>query len=290
MKKRIFAILFSLLLTLGCVGRGGSIPSHSATATPVDGVVINSLDIVPREVFKGDDFTLRVDLENDGTYKTSGYLYVYGPAWLNPIHESFELNPADPVNNIPGGRKTIVEELRANADIPERTKQQYTLYVRTCYDYRSLYLATVVVYSREESLVTRGNVFMKRSTQTTSPISIEMVGAPKYYTSKGKLYVVFRIKNIGDGFPASSECTPSQATPSFENTNRIKRFILESSIGSVRCIRNSDIYLSNGEATIECTIENIPSNVPKLQLTLKAIATYTYYVTRSTVFTVMGGE
>ncbi len=251
-----------------------------------DGVVINSFEVMPSNVFKNDEFDIRVDIENVGVYEASGHLYIYGPAWMSIIDESFSLAPADPLNNIPGGRKTIIKSsIKADANIPEKTKQDYTLYARACYSYESRYLATITSTSKNEFVISNEGIRQESSQQIGAPISIEISALPTY--AEGEVVIGFKLINKGSGFPAEGSCTPS---PSFDNVNKIESFSVSSDVGSVSCDQTSDVYLSNNEAYIRCELSGIPTDAPRVQVTLQAIAKYTYYTTTSTTLSVMGGS
>jgi hypothetical protein len=278
LKKSIFLALFFVFLVFGCI--------EGSKEFSNDGVVITSFDVIPEKVFKNDEFDIKLELENVGVYAATGHVYVYGPAWMDTMDEVFDLAPADPLNGIPGGRKTIIKtSISADANIPEKTTQDYTIYARACYSYESRYLATITSTSKNEFVITKEGISQESSQQIGAPISIRIESLPTY--TQGDIILGFRLTNKGSGFPAEGTCTSS---PEFEKVNKIESFYVTSDVGSVSCDDTHNIYLSNNEAHIRCKLTGVPIDAPKVQITLQAVASYTYYTTKSTVLTVIGGS
>lgn len=290
----LFLVLFLIVVVSECTGGGnnswggGIVGSKSYNG----GVVVNSFRILPDKVFKNEKFDIMLELENVGASNANGKVYIFGPLWLETIEEEFTLQGADPLNGIPGGRKTIVKTgITADANIPPRTAQDYYVRARICYTYETTYLATITSTSKNEFIITNKGVEQTSSQQLGGPISIKIEALPTY--ANDKLTVVFKLANVGGGFPAKGGCTLS---PSFNDMYVVSEFKVTSDAGTVKCEGNGntvhDISLShsNTEGYVRCEISDIPTNVPNVQITLQAVARYTYYSTRITTLTVIGGS
>ncbi len=288
-------ILLFILLSAGCIGNGGKFQTNG-------GVIITHMSVLPQEVYKYEQFNVEVELKNVGNYEVkNGVLYIYGPSWMKTqnnemFQESFSLMPADPINGIPGESRIISASFEAVPELNLGASQSYDIYARACYPYQTRYSVTITYSSRNERITTKETVGKGLEGKIYAPIGIKLTSLSKYVKHQtGEIVFILTVENRGDGFPASvNGCS---AVPKFEESNKLKEIVVESDRGKVICKRGEEgkehtlenVYLSDGKASLRCTLSGLPTDVPEIQITLNVIASYYYYVTESAKLTVMVG-
>lgn len=283
-KVHVFFIasLFILAFSFECTGIH---LGHSLSFTN-DGVVIKSFQVTPKTIYKGGNIDIFLTIQNVGTYKTTVTPYIFGPSWLSCSlsPSSVTLNPADPVNNIPGGITTLHCSSPVNPALPQGMKETYTIYARLCYPYQTDYITKITVNSKNEFMMTNKQVYKSSGEQVGAPIKISLYSVPAFLKNN-KLTIYFLISNAGSGFPFIGGCSPS---PNYENVNVISSFSATSDAGDLTCSPSNDIKLINGKAYIECTLNINLNNLPKKEITIHATANYNYMTEQKRSITVIG--
>jgi len=288
MSKKVYfsviASLFILALSFECTGIN---LGHSLSFTN-DGVIIKSFQVMPKTIYKGGNIDIFLTIQNVGTYETTVKPYIFGPSWLSPSCTSslspVTLNPADPLNNIPGGIATLHCTSSVNPALPQGMKETYTIYARLCYSYQTDYLTKITVNSKNEFMMTNKQVYKSSGEQVGAPIKISLYSVPAF-VKNNKLTIYFLISNAGSGFPFSGDCSPS---PDYKNINIISSFSATSDAGDLTCSPSNDIKLINGKAYIECTLNINLNNLPKKEITIHATANYKYMTEQKRSITVIG--
>ncbi len=309
MKTTPIYILLALSLvvfTSGCVG-GGENQVYSMT----DGAVIRDFSFDVNQIYDDEPVTLSLTIENVGAKKIPGNTVVYiyhqpltdsedkrGKQWYVSNSGGFKVNdeedymtlslkndeflPPSSEMNIPGTSRVFYIDLEP-PNIPDGMSNSYPFIARLCYPYYTTALAKIIVVSENELRYEGPPKTDAVTRNSAGPIHISMVGSPTLRPSANQLPLVFKVKNVGGGFP-TLQSYPCTVDP--ELRQRDKVMVNVTVDGSPADCGDGIVRLRNGEGEIRC-IYRFPAGAPSTEHDVTATVTYNYYVTAMTEIEVM---
>ena len=308
--KKLACLLMVIAIVVvisGCVGGGSNTTSYSMT----EGAVIKDFSFDMNKIYDDESTTLSLSIENVGAKRIPGNTTVYiygtpmttdkskkGEEWYvsNPgeftvddTNEFMTLSlsneeflPPDPEMGIPGTLKMFYVEMEP-PNLPEGMTNDYTFYARLCYPYSTTMIAKITVTSSNELRYEGPEKSEGAIRNSAGPIHISLIGTPNIRPSRNQIPLVFKITNVGGGFPTTRDyrCT---VDPDVRERGKVK--VVVTIDGKLIDCGDGIVRLRNGEGTLYCSYA-FEGSAPKTEYDIVATAFYNYYVTSSTRITVM---
>lgn len=303
MKKAVI-LLMAAVLVAGCVGQ--------VTPSIGKGLEIKSFTSDTEEQFSGRNIRLFLEIENAGESLIDAnktLIYLSGPIGTGLLQWEMvegsqatalkrDLNPYDPLRDIPAGRASVKWTIKApQLDPGQRKKDSFT--ARAYYDYETKIIGEVVAYSEAEAeaLRERGEPLEKSSfTTTAGPIgaSVEVKPDPVVVVDEsGELMtLLITIENVGGGTLYKRGVITAETTQpslSYDDLNRIELTLDAGSLNeSIEGECSGEHELIGGKpTTISCDIK-VPMPAAKATYPMKISLKYGYYIDEPITLTAVG--
>ncbi len=299
----IFALAILLVfVSFGCVGKNGSNVSYSMN----DGAIIKSFSFDRPSVYDDTDIGLTLSIADVGAKKINGdtYVYIYGPPitdkkdnpyewrllssqiplaengnYLEKVLKSEEFLPPDPEEGIPGTQYIFYADLMP-PKVPSGMQTSYTFYARLCYPYYTTTLSVVTVTSENELRYQELKSTKAETRNSAGPIHIILQGPGNLRSGIGTIPLVFKIINVGKGFPTLPDVPCNPNVPALDR-NKVKVSVYVDGNPVPDCVNKVVHIRPDGVGYLYC-MYSFSTKTPETEFHILAKAEYKYYVTTQT--------
>ncbi|MFH1127048.1 MAG: hypothetical protein ABIG84_07810 [archaeon] len=307
MDKKLFFPLFVLvMLVSGCSG-------SSIDYDPNAGAVLRDAAFDLPKVYDDDETALMFDVVNVGGKSLSNVdVYVYGPTmgtgtevwnpnstggltlnsggYLSGSITGVNLPPPDPSIGTPGGSRSF-EIVFDPANVLDGVEIPTTFYIGLCFPYSTSTITQVEVTSKNEIRATGVRGSRTDTINAAGPIHLNVQGEGNIRAG-GIVPLVFKVNNVGGGFPTLATCGVDIATT---NRNEVSINVtvdgLTTGIDCNSAGPSGNVKIRNDVGTFFCTYTpTTTSTAPRRTYSVKATATYNYYLTKPLTVTNIGSS
>ncbi|NIO44608.1 MAG: hypothetical protein GTN36_03585 [Candidatus Aenigmarchaeota archaeon] len=322
MKKEIVLATLAILFIAGCTG--GQLPIEipwitSPTIFSGGGLVIETFEIDNTEVYNNRSAKISMTITNKGgaqvpdgealallqgsalrdDFASDGGLYWTERGATDSVWETMgkDMDPYDPVRDVPADEKIINWYLTSPTDIDPGTTRTDVFIGRLYYDYTTTVTGNVWIYTEAESDAAKaaGRSLNQNSfTSTAGPVALYVTVKPTNVIVDGDQTFTLQVKasSVGGGTVYSQGAVAYDGSD-FEIDAETELNMVDVTVSEVTGWTGEEdctdtLELTKGEATITCdvTVTDIPSTFRSDQL--KVTAEYGYWVERTASVTVSG--
>jgi hypothetical protein len=323
MNKSILLATIAVLMVAGCTG-GGQLPIPWITTTTTvvggNGLVITEFSLDNTEIYNNRSAKATMIVSNKGGSAvpngkalavlqgsaikdtlTDG-LYWTGRGTTTSIYLGMDkdMNPYDPVRDVPADEKTLNWYLTSPSSISVGTTRKDVFIGRLYYDYTTTVTGNVWVYSEAESEAAKasGRSLNQNSfTSTTGPVSVYVSIKPTNVvvsSTDNSFTMQVKVVNTGGGTvykQGAVTYTTSSPDLTIDTETELNRVGVDLTVpsgwtGYTEC-ESTDLELINGEGKLTCDITvPVPTTFESSQI--QAITSYGYWTERTASVTVSG--
>jgi hypothetical protein len=301
--KRLLVVLMAAVLVAGCPGQ----PPQGATGS---GLTMTSFTSDTDSQTSGRSIRMFLELENSGESTVDAnntLIYLNGPIGTGLLQWQIEggrsvilernLNPYDPLKDIPPGRASVRWKVTAPQMDPGQQKTD-TFTARAYYDYETKAIGEVTAYSEAESVAARqrGEPLEKAQfSSTKGPLSISVRAVPDPVTiTSGSETMTLEIvvENIGggtlyqNGLIGKNTAEPNLA---YENLNKVSMSVDAGNVTKAGTCDGVQELIGGKPTTLTCDV-TVPMPATKSTYPIKVSLKYGYYVDSPLQLTAVGSK
>jgi len=321
MKKEIVLATLAMIFIAGCIG-GGPIQIPWITSPTVfagGGLVIDEFSIDNTEVYNNRSAKVTMIVSNKGgatvpdgealavlqgsalrdDFSADGGLYWTNRGATTSVYEDMgkDMDPYDPVRDVPADEKTINWYLTSPTDIDPGTTRTDVFIGRLYYDYTTTLTGNVWVYNEVESDAAKaaGRSLNQNSfTSTSGPVALYVTVRPSNVIVDGDQTFTLQVKatSVGGGTVYLQGAVAYDGSD-LEIDAETQLNMVDVTVTDVPGWSGEEdctdaLELTRGEASVSCdvTITDIPPTFRSDQI--KITADYGYWVERTASVTVSG--
>lgn len=325
MNKAILLVTLAIVAVAGCTQPGQfQLPFIFTSPTSFsggNGLTITEFTVDNTELYANRSAKITMTVSNKGGAKvalneavvvlqgsaiksdfTGGELYWTDRSSTTSVFQTLgkDMNPYDPVKDVPADEKTVNWYLTSPAGISAGTTRNDVFMGRIYYDYSTTVTGNIWVYTDAESEAAKASnrpLNQNSFTSTSGPISLVVTAKPTNVvvsTDDNTFSLQIKVNDVGGGttyLPGSitySATTPDLALDSDTELNRIEIVITAPSgwSGLDDC-QGDSVELVKGSVTLNCDVTvPVPSTVDSSQI--KVVATYGYWTEKTASVKVSG--
>jgi hypothetical protein len=302
--KKLIIVLMAAVLIAGCTGQDGG-------TTSGNGLAMTAFTNDAESQVSGRDIRLFLDVENQGESAVDAnktLIYLNGPIGTGLLQWQLmegtqsatlerNLDPYDPLKDIPAGRATIKWRIRApQMDSGQQKTDTFT--ARAYYDYQTRINGQIIAYSEAESvaLKQKGETLGTASFTTTNgplTITVRPIPDPVVITDVDETVTLeLTVENTGggtiykNGLITSNTVGPSLA---YDDLNRVGMTIdagnLQANLAGT-CTGAQEL-IGGKPTTLTCDIK-VPRPSAKTAYPIKINLDYGYYIDMPMQLTAVG--
>ena len=305
-KNIAFLSVLAAVIISGCLGSGTATSNVQFSQTA--GAVITDFSFESKDVFEGDPVQLVLRMQNVGAKNMTdnSRVWVYGPVvgstgteiWTTSNKNNLTITldtsgflPPDVARKMPGSLDGETIDLVApTIGLAPGMTRDYQFFARLCYPYSTTAYSSIKGVSKNELRISNPTPSDAITRDTAGPIQLKLVSGDTMITGRDMM-LVFDVTNVGGGFSTTQTTPCASQIPDVSSLNLDKVNITVTVDGKVVSGCDSkEISVRNGKGTISCKASGITSSDPSTEHTIKATATYNYFVTKDAAITVKSNQ
>ena len=301
--RKLIVVLMAAALIAGCVGQ-------SPTGAAGNGLTMTSFTSDTDSQTSGRSIRMFLELENSGESTVDAnksIIYLNGPIGTGLLQWQIEgnryatlerdLNPYDPLKDIPPGRASVRWKVTAPQMDPGQQKTD-TFTARAYYDYETKAIGQVTAYSEAESAAAkqRGEPLEKAQFSATNGplgVSVRAVPDPVTITSGTETMTLeIVVENVGGGTLYKDGVisdTTTEPNLGYENLNKVTMSVDAGGLTKAGTCDGVQELIGGKPTTLTCDV-TVPMPATKTSYPIKVSLKYGYYTDLPLQLTAVGSK